>query len=466
MAHAAGLALNDACIPQHNVDLIACVEPLSWNYSNLAATVTAELGLDESVEHLWVPAGGTSPQDLLHQIADRMANGELDVALICGAESMRTRRRYAKRQQTPEWPTRAEDVNPMRGQQPFSSALEIRHGLRAPIQVFPVFENAIRAAHGRSAETQSNIAAGILAKNARVAVDNPYAWFRDAPSQADIATISTDNRLIVAPYTKRMNAIMDVDQCAAVTVVSARWLNTHGDKLRAAAILGGAGMEEIWNPIERQSLAQCHAMERAISLALEKSATTAEEIDAMDLYSCFPSAIQFALQALGTDANDPRPFSLTGGLAYAGGPGNAYVLHSLATALTRIRKQPDARLLITGIGMANTKHAATVLTGADHVPPAATGQTTYREPLGETPREVDPAPSGPATVCGYTIEYGRDGSPENVIYILDLANGKRTIANSANPHAHDIELKQAEPTGRRGSVVAHHDSGQNIFEFT
>ncbi len=457
MASVAAAALADAGVSVADVDVLSCVEPLSWNYEDLGTVVAKELGLREDVEHLWVPAGGTSPQDLLHQIAARIVAGEIQCAVICGGEAMRTRRRAARNDEQLNWPDRAA-VNPMRGQAPFTSELEARHGLRAPIQVFPLFENAIRAAHNRSEAEQMSVAATLLAENASVAATNPHAWFRDAPDAAEIAAVTPDNRLVAYPYTKRMNAIMDVDQFAAVVITS------RGTP-SAAAVLGGAGAEEIWNPIERNAFDTCPAMNHAITVALERSGLRAEELDVMDLYSCFPSAVQLGLQALGTDTGDSRAKSLTGGLAYAGGPGNAYVLHSLAAALEDIRANPTHRILVTGIGMANTKHTATLLSAPDAVPANATGETTYRESFAETPRKLAQEANGEATVRTYTIEYGREGEPVNVILVLDLTDGTRTIANMDEPGKAAAEVRSVEPIGRSGTVSYNADAQKNYFEF-
>jgi acetyl-CoA C-acetyltransferase len=307
------------------------------------------------------------------------------------------------------------------------------------------------------------VAAALLAANARVAAGNPHAWFQDAPTAQEIEAVSPDNRMIVYPYTKRMNAIMDVDQCAAIIVASGSFLEKRGLLERSAAILGGAGAEEIWNPIERNSFTTCPAMALAFETALGRAGVAADELDAMDLYSCFPSAIELALEALEIQAD--RPLTLTGGLAFAGGPGNAYVLHALAAAHDRIRAQSDAKLLVTGIGMANTKHAATVLTGAAHVPSGATGEMTYREPRDERPKPVDPHPEGPSEIRTWTIEYDRDGAPASCILLLDLDDGSRTIANLREPVADAGELLRADPIGRRGHVAHDAEANRNFFRF-
>ena len=460
MGHAIQGALADGPIDPTAVDVLACVEPLSWNYDDLAANVAAEAGISADVETAWVPAGGTSPQDLIHQLGPRLLAGEIDCAVICGAESMRSRRRGA----VDGWPERASGVNPMRGQAAFSSELERRHGLAAPLQLFPLIENALQAANGRSASEQSRVAASLLARNAAVAATNPHAWFQDAPSAESIGEVSADNRMIVHPYTKRMNAIMDIDQSAAIVLTSASFAHEHGLTDQGAAILAGAGSEEVWNPIERERLDVCRTMERAFRYTLEAAGCEATDIDAMDLYSCFPSAVELALDALGVPLDDPRPFSLTGGLAFAGGPGNAYVLHSLASALEHLRRSPSDRVLVTGIGMANTKHAATLLTGPDHVPAGATGATVYRLEESEAPMTVEARADGTARVITYTIEYERDGTPMNVIWLLALDNGNRTIANTADGEMDVVEtILSREAIGCSGVVRFEPDSRRNLF---
>lgn len=445
-------ALADANVDVAQLDALACVDPFSWTYKDLAEQVATGIGSTENLKAFWRPAGGTTPQDLLHDITSAMARGEIDTALIVGAEAMRTRRKATRAGQTLPWPPRDKSIQPMRGQKPFSSEWEARHGLRLPIQSFPIHENAIRHAHGRTAQAQIGLAATLLHKNALIAAGNEHAWFRDAPSADLIATVTEDNRMISYPYTKRMNAIMDVDQAAAVILVSERVVGQLGDRSNAAAVLGGAGAEEVWNPIERRTLAESKAMQTAFDTALDHAGLAAPDIHVFDFYSCFPAPIQMAVHTLGMDIEDERPFSLTGGLAYAGGPGNNYVMHSIATAVAHLRKQPDNRVMVTGVGMANTKHAATLLSNGAHLPVKATGETDYRVATGDIPLKVTERAEGSATVASYTIEYGRDGRPNNVIYLLDLGDASRAIANASDPvTAADVILKQ-DPIGRSGVV--------------
>lgn len=464
MKHIAIQALADAQITADKVDAVACIDPFSWTYADLARQVASGIGMQGDVREFWLPAGGTTPQDLIHEIALKMNNGELDVALLFGAEAMRTRRKATRAGQELPWPPRDKSINPMRGQDPMTSEWETQHGLRLPIQAYPLLENALRHAHGRTAQEQIDTAAGILHKNALVAANNPNAWFQDAPSTSLIGTVTEENRMISYPYTKRMNAIMDVDQAAAIVVVSARFVEDNGGLERAAAILGGAGSEDVWNPMQRPSLATSPGMEAAFSTALGFAQLEAADIAAFDFYSCFPSPVQMALSALGLSVDDERDFSITGGLGYAGGPGNNYVMHSLATAVARLRDNPDEMLMITGVGMANTKHAATILCRGDHVPRSSTGKTVIRVDTGEIAVDIAEKAAGPCTVVTYTIEYDRDAQPINVIYILDTEDGKRAVANARDPQAANERLLAADPIGKTGTLEWDADAERQYFE--
>ncbi len=68
--------------------------------------------------------------------------------------------------------------------------------------------------------------------------------------------------------------------------------------------------------------------------------------------------MQIACRELGIDPfGDARPLTVTGGLTFAGGPGNNYVTHSIATLVERLREDPDALGLATAVGWYLTKHA-------------------------------------------------------------------------------------------------------------
>ena len=183
-------------------------------------------------------------------------------------------------------------------------------------------------------------------------------------------------------------------------------------------------------------------------------------------------AVQLALDALGLSPDDSRPLTLTGGLPYAGGPGNNYVSHSIATAVERLRERPGARALVTGLGWFATKHSAGVYSTR---PPA--GEWHRTDPAldqgaldaMESPRQVA-TPSGEATVETYSVAFGQEGEPEQAIVIgrltADESNGSagRFIANTPPDPGLMWAMTREEFVGSNG-VVAHDAASQrNLFE--
>ena len=59
--------------------------------------------------------------------------------------------------------------------------------------------------------------------------------------------------------------------------------------------------------------------------------------------------------------NDYKKFTITGGMSFAGGPLNSYVLHSLAKMVSKIRKTKDSSGIVTGVSGMMTKQSYALL---------------------------------------------------------------------------------------------------------
>ena len=174
--------------------------------------------------------------------------------------------------------------------------------------------------------------------------------------------------------------------------------------------LSGADAHDHWYLSERIDLHSSPAVAVAGGRALALAGVGIDDVAHVDLYSCFPSAVQMAAAALGLPCDDPgRSLTVTGGLGFAGGPGNNYVTHSIAAMAEVLRSDPGSLGLVTGLGWYATKHAVG-LWSTD--PPAAASARPAPAGGGRAPRR-DPAPGhvGPATVETYTVVYDRGGDP-------------------------------------------------------
>ncbi len=408
--------------------------PLSWQYANPALLVAERLGISPAELALSV-IGGNGGQTLAAGAARAIAAGELDVALITGAECIYTRvaaRRHPDRPVLP-WTNQPPDTPaPVRlgiEREPVTDTERAR-GLDRPLRVFPLFASALRAASGERVEEHQTRVASLWARFSEVAAGNPAAWSRRAWPPDELRTVSEDNRMIAFPYPKRMNANDRVDMGAALVMTSlaaARAAGVPDDRL--VFPMAGADVNDHWFVSHRSDLHSSPAIRLAAGAVFEAAGVGLDDVAHVDLYSCFPCAVQIAAAEIGLPVEDPgRPLTVTGGLGFAGGPGNNYVTHALATMTGRLRAEPGALGLVTGIGWYMTKHAVGLWSSA---PP----RRSFRH--CDVQSEVDILPQrapatdteGDAEVEAYTVVHDRDGRPELGILALRTHDGRRAWGN-------------------------------------
>jgi acetyl-CoA C-acetyltransferase len=457
MAHAVTMAAHDAggVAVLGEIDTVACVDPMAWAYTDLPREV-AQRGAATNTgafrQGLTVQPGGTSPVELLGEVATRIVAGESRTAVVAGGDAMYSRRRARREGVQLDWPPYEGHRDFYKGQRSLTNELEQHHGIAAPIHCFPLFENALRHAAGRSIDAHQAYISELMATHSQVAASNPYAWFPDVRTAAEIRAVTDENRWICFPYTKRMNPIMEVDQAAALIVTS----RSHADELaiapqRRVSFAAGAHALDAWTPTERTDFVSSLALEACCEDVFERCEICADQIDAFDLYSCFPSAVEMAMDALGLSSDDTRPRTVTGGLAYGGGPGNAYSMLALAGMVERLRRKPSIGF-VSALGMAAAKHAVCLLSSDSR---RTRGDHTLRH-LGQRAGGSEPvlaaSPDGRGAVETYTIEYERHNMPERVIVVVRLDDGRRTVALCDTSPATVATFTLSEAIGRRGAV--------------
>ena len=204
-----------------------------------------------------------------------------------------------------------------------------------------------------------------------VAAANPYAWLRQARTADEIITTVDDNRMIAYPYNKLLTANMQVDQGAALIMCSAAAATSAGvPRDRWIFPLSGADADDHWFLSHRFDFHSSPAIRLAGATALSLAGAAIDEMTHVDLYSCFPSAVEIAAAELGLPDDDPsRPLTVTGGLTFGGGPGNNYGTHALASMVGTLRADPGSLGLVTGLGWYLTKHSVGIY-GTEPRPPA------------------------------------------------------------------------------------------------
>ncbi len=412
-------------------DAVRVVGQLSWRYGNVPRFLAERLGL-EPTRLDYTTMGGNSPQTLVNATAMQIQSGEIDIAVLAGGEATRTRQRGRAAGVEFDWPKSepGDEPNIIGEELVMNLDAEIERGIGLPVQFYPMFETAIRAVAGRSVDDHQAHLGRLYADLSMVAARNPYAWIREAKTPEEIITVSERNRMIGLPYPKLLNSNNGVDMAAAVIMCSvgaARRLGVPED--RWVFPHAGTDCHEHQFVSHRDTFARTPAIEIGGTRALELANVDIDDVSVIDLYSCFPAAVQLGAQSLGVDL-ETRQWSRTGGMTFAGGPWNNYVMHAIATVVNDLRDRPGEFGLVWANGGFATKHAFGVYSTT---PPARFEHDKPQAQVDALPRRELALPAdaaGAATIEAYTVMFDRAGEPERAIATCLLDDGRRAWGTS------------------------------------
>jgi acetyl-CoA C-acetyltransferase len=430
-------------------DSVRCVPTIGWPYGDAAALVAEELGARPRETARSAPIGGDGPQLLLNDTARAIAAGELDVALIGGGEAGAGLRAAEREGRALPWRRQEEGAQPTRTvgeeREPVNGA-EAAAGLAPPVYMYALIESAVRAAAGNSPEAHLERIAGLWSRFSAVAAANPHAWIQRVHAPERIAAPSAENRLVSTPYTKLLTANIQVNMASGLILAGAGAARAAGvPRDRWVFVHAGAQAHDEWHVSERERLAASPAIRAAGRDALAHAGVSIDEIAHVDLYSCFPAAVEIAAAELGLPLDDPaRPLTVTGGLTFAGGPGNNYSAHAIATLVGRLREDPGAYGLATALGWYLSKHAVGVYSAQ---PPRRPFASLDSQPQRPPARRARADYASPATIEACTVAYGRDGEPEAAILSALTPDGERALLRSADRELVEAVLTE-DPIGR------------------
>jgi acetyl-CoA C-acetyltransferase len=420
-----------------------------WPYPNPGHTL-GELFGSAGAETALAPVSGNMVQRMLTDAAREIVAGRRDAVLLVGGEAEQSKRRAERAGRELAWAgatAPAPDRDFDEGGR-WILREEIEAGLGQPAAIFTLYENARRHARGEGLDENRDRIARLWHGFARVAEKNPFAWTREAPSAETIRDEAPDNKMTAYPYTKRLCANMVVDLGAAVIVCSAERAGRLGIPRDRWVFLQTATDCMATPPMShRMDFLRVPALEHAGRRVLELSGREPADFAHVDLYSCFPAAVQVSAEALGFGLEEPP--TVTGGLAYSGGPFNSYVLHAIATVMTRLRESPGDLAFVSSVGGSFSKHAF----GIYGTEPSAEGfryADLDAEVAGLPQRALAPEHDGRATVETYSLRY-EDGAPSVASLSCLLDDGRRIWARSEDP---DLlaEMLTSETCGREARL--------------
>jgi acetyl-CoA C-acetyltransferase len=430
MCRAVGAALADA----GGRGLAAAVDRVavpqgSWAYPDPARLVAARIGAPSATTYL--VELGIPQQSLVNEALAAIVSGSSEVAVVVGGEAKRWARDQEKAGhppvETPQPGVVPDVVRTRPG--PLLEPVEVAHQLWDPVQQYAMIDNALRAAEGRTiAEHRAEIA-DLWSRFAAVSATNPAAAFGGAVDPAWLAEPSPDNRPLAFPYNKWHSTQWTVNQAAALVLCSvgaAVRLGVPADRWVFPRV--GLESSHAVSVLCRARIDAWPAMEALGGTAAAWLGRTVAEVEVTELYSCFPAAVRVQQRALGLDTGGTP--TVTGGMAFAGGPFNNFVLQSMAAVIPGLREAPDRLGMVTTVSGLLTKPGLGVWSATpDGRPPLLADLAFEVASLTDVVTAVESLDGydGEATVATYTVTY--DGmDPARVVAVCDTDDGRRCVS--------------------------------------
>ena len=169
------------------------------------------------------------------------------------------------------------------------------------------------------------------------------------------------------------------------------------------------------------------------------------------------------MKELSLNLDDNRPLTVTGGLPYFGGPGNAYTMFSSSEMVRKLRKNQNKYGMITANSWFLTKHAINIF--SSKAPPEIDWNQNFQKLQKEIDsREIEnfnQTPNGLGKITSYTIVQGRKNLEYGIV-IGELDDKSQFIANILGDQSLLKKMTELELLGMKGEVIC--TSERNIFK--
>jgi acetyl-CoA C-acetyltransferase len=400
-----------------------------WAYGDPARLVGQAIGARDPMTIL--AKVGVLQQTLLGDAARAVAEGETEAALVVGGDAgYRLLRAGIVGHSVTD---RSDDGHPDRLLAPHEELrhpIELRFGFKAPVGLYAIIDSAFRFARGRNIETHRDALAALYAGFSEIAADNPHAWRKQAVPPDAIRGAAARNPMQAFPYTSRHCSSWSVDQASALLFCSMGLAERLGlRKERLIFPLASTEANHMVPVSARAELARCPGAAIAGAAALQVCGIAPEELDLVEFYSCFPVAVEMVAAELGV--RSARSLTVTGGMPFAGGPYNNYVLQATCRMVELLRAGKGTTGLVGSISGVLTKQGFGVWSRQPGASPFESRDVTDAVPRAMSTKEVVGGYAGPATIAGYTVLHSKNEPPSGVI-LADLPDGRRTMAATSD----------------------------------
>jgi acetyl-CoA C-acetyltransferase len=405
----------------------------TWRYRDPGRIVAERVGASaQSV----IAELGVLQSTLFTRACRAIASGDLDVAIVVGAEAkFRDLRSHITGTAVVDT-VQDDDVAPDESIKPADEIIpapERAAGFMSAPLMYSAVETALRAALGETVAENARATAELQAAFSRTAAANPDAWRREPVLPEFLEHPSAKNPMLAAPYTKWHCSQWNVDQAAGFVLCSTEAADRAGvPQDRRVYPLAIAESNHMLAVSKRAELHRAPAVRIGADRIADLTGIDVTACDVVDLYSCFPVAVRVQARELGLPIDDPdgRPLSVGGGMTFGGGPLNNATFQALARMVPMLRDAPGTTGLLTFISGIITKHGISVWSTT---PPEHDGfayaDTSAAVEAGTPALEVVGDHRGVATIDGYTVAH-EGGEARYTTIVATTPDRRRIVARN------------------------------------
>ena len=368
--------------------------------------------------------GGQSPQAHINELAVDLYDGKIKVAVLCSAEAIGTVKRAKKQGYALDW-SQSSDKDFIDKRKDFSilSMYEIRHGIVSMPIAYGLMENARRARIGLNGADYARTMAQLWSEFSEISLTRDHAQFARQWSADELLGEELGNYRLNDPYRRWMVAQDAVDLGAAVIITTAGYAKELGIAEDKMIYLHSGADASAPLISEQTDLSRSAAMEWALESALNLAETEASELGPIDIYSCFPIAVSFAIDALEQTDRLLSSYTLTGGLSFFGGPGNGYSTHAIAAIVDALRSDGSKPGLISANGGVISKESAAIYAAypvkGDWSPDRIAQPNVLPSDKGTRPSHFT---NGGGIIKSYAIPYAKGQAGAVTVWMVDDDN--------------------------------------------
>ncbi|WP_208029296.1 hypothetical protein [Rhabdothermincola sediminis] len=411
------------------IDVIA-VPNGTWSYPDPGRLLAERAGASARTVLAEV---GVLQQTLITRAASDIAAGRVRVVAICGGEAKhRSLRAAITGAEAPETsqPPGTEPDELLLPDGDILTATEIERELAVPAHQYALVESALRAAAHRSPAQHRAALGALWSRFAAVAARNPLAWSHDALPPEAIVTPTATNRMVATPYTKLLCSQWNVDQAAALLLCSVEVAGALGIERDRWVFPLVAAESNLMVPLPcRRSIGRWPAFRACARAAFEAAGCDIDDVAHLDLYSCFPAAVQVQAAELGLSLDDPRGLTVTGGMTFAGGPLNNYVLQAMVAMAQRLRADPRSRGAVTSVSGMLTKPGIGLWSSEAPRGPFQARDVTAEAAAATEVLPLDPDLTGDGVILACTVIHDR-GEPGRAVAVVEAGGARSVVVSS------------------------------------